>query len=201
MVSQNCFMIYTGPKVLITSRQAEPGHVEILGQLLHAAKLVAEKEGILDGFRVVINNGPSACKLLPSVYLSAPIFFVFFVLFFLKDYLYFHSWNIEANQYFLSPSKEKNSVEILFTRMLCFPILPRSIRLSSPFACPWRKADEMATWLKKYLKLICIKTYSFAFLSPEPRENLDLKLGNMNGLFFFANDFRLLVLFTWLGWD
>ncbi|EXC24782.1 hypothetical protein L484_018496 [Morus notabilis] len=45
--------------------KAEPGHVEILGQLLHAAKLVAEKEGILDGFRVVINSGPSACQ---SVY-------------------------------------------------------------------------------------------------------------------------------------
>jgi len=35
-----------------------------LGQLLYAAKIVAEKEGIVDGFRVVINNGPSACKLV-----------------------------------------------------------------------------------------------------------------------------------------
>lgn len=41
--------------------QAEERHGEILGQLLYAAKIVAEKEGILDGFRVVINNGPSAC--------------------------------------------------------------------------------------------------------------------------------------------
>ncbi|GMN62158.1 hypothetical protein TIFTF001_031244 [Ficus carica] len=45
--------------------KAEPRHVEILGQLLYAAKIVAEKEGILDGFRVVINNGPDACQ---SVY-------------------------------------------------------------------------------------------------------------------------------------
>ena len=45
------------------SCQAEPRHVEILGQLLYAAKIVAEKEGIVDGFRVVINNGPDACKL------------------------------------------------------------------------------------------------------------------------------------------
>ncbi|PQQ12273.1 14 kDa zinc-binding protein [Prunus yedoensis var. nudiflora] len=44
---------------------AELRHVEILGQLLHAAKIVAEIEGILDGFRVVINNGPEACQ---SVY-------------------------------------------------------------------------------------------------------------------------------------
>lgn len=43
-------------------RQAEVRHEHILGQLLYAARLVAEKEGILDGFRVVINNGPDACK-------------------------------------------------------------------------------------------------------------------------------------------
>ncbi|GLT39750.1 hypothetical protein SLA2020_139250 [Shorea laevis] len=45
--------------------KAEPRHKEILGELLYAARIVAEKEGILDGFRVVINNGPSACQ---SVY-------------------------------------------------------------------------------------------------------------------------------------
>ncbi|KAF6137556.1 hypothetical protein GIB67_031835 [Kingdonia uniflora] len=46
-------------------RYAESRHVEILDQLLHAAKIVAEKEGIVDGFHVVINNGPVACQ---SVY-------------------------------------------------------------------------------------------------------------------------------------
>ncbi|OAY71495.1 14 kDa zinc-binding protein-like [Ananas comosus] len=45
--------------------KAEPRHSEILGHLLYAAKVVAEKEGIADGFRVVINNGPDACQ---SVY-------------------------------------------------------------------------------------------------------------------------------------
>ncbi|MED6219132.1 14 kDa zinc-binding protein [Stylosanthes scabra] len=45
--------------------KAEGRHGEILGQLLYAAKIVAEKEGILDGFRVVINSGPTACQ---SVY-------------------------------------------------------------------------------------------------------------------------------------
>ncbi|XP_039113980.1 14 kDa zinc-binding protein [Dioscorea cayenensis subsp. rotundata] len=45
--------------------KAIPGHAEILGHLLYVARLVAEKEGILDGFRVVINNGPGACQ---SVY-------------------------------------------------------------------------------------------------------------------------------------
>ncbi|XP_022862100.1 14 kDa zinc-binding protein-like isoform X4 [Olea europaea var. sylvestris] len=45
--------------------KAEQRHGEVLGHLLYAAKLVAEKEGIVDGFRVVINSGPSACQ---SVY-------------------------------------------------------------------------------------------------------------------------------------
>ncbi|XP_037465440.1 14 kDa zinc-binding protein-like [Triticum dicoccoides] len=45
--------------------KAEPRHAEILGQLLYAAKVVAEKEGVADGFRVVINNGAEGCQ---SVY-------------------------------------------------------------------------------------------------------------------------------------
>ncbi|ONK61047.1 uncharacterized protein A4U43_C08F25690 [Asparagus officinalis] len=45
--------------------KAEPRHSVILGHLLYTAKVVAEKEGILDGFRVVINNGPGGCQ---SVY-------------------------------------------------------------------------------------------------------------------------------------
>ncbi|GAB2281118.1 hypothetical protein Dimus_015726 [Dionaea muscipula] len=45
--------------------KAEARHSEILGHLLYAAKLVAEKEGIIDGFRVVVNSGPTACQ---SVY-------------------------------------------------------------------------------------------------------------------------------------
>ncbi|WMV15317.1 hypothetical protein MTR67_008702 [Solanum verrucosum] len=45
--------------------KAEQRHEDILGNLLYAAKIVAEKEGIVDGFRVVINSGSSACQ---SVY-------------------------------------------------------------------------------------------------------------------------------------
>ncbi|GJW32032.1 retrovirus-related pol polyprotein from transposon TNT 1-94 [Tanacetum coccineum] len=37
--------------------KAEPRHKDILAHLLHASKIVAEKEGIVDGFRVVINSG------------------------------------------------------------------------------------------------------------------------------------------------
>ncbi|KAL6532241.1 Histidine triad nucleotide-binding protein 1 [Orobanche gracilis] len=42
--------------------KAENTHQLILGRLLYAAKIVAEKEGIVNGFRVVINSGTSACQ-------------------------------------------------------------------------------------------------------------------------------------------
>ncbi|KNA22773.1 hypothetical protein SOVF_031440 [Spinacia oleracea] len=45
--------------------QAEERHYEILGRLLHTAKLVAKQEGLDDGFRIVINDGPKGCQ---SVY-------------------------------------------------------------------------------------------------------------------------------------
>jgi len=45
--------------------KAEPRHTEILGRLLYAAKVVAEKEGVASGYRVVINNGAEGCQ---SVY-------------------------------------------------------------------------------------------------------------------------------------
>ncbi|GLT88034.1 hypothetical protein SLE2022_060790 [Rubroshorea leprosula] len=45
--------------------KAEERHFEILGCLLYTAKLVAKQEGLEDGFRVVINDGPQGCQ---SVY-------------------------------------------------------------------------------------------------------------------------------------
>ncbi|XP_004294701.1 PREDICTED: 14 kDa zinc-binding protein [Fragaria vesca subsp. vesca] len=45
--------------------KAEERHCEILGQLLYTAKLVAKQEGLEDGFRIVINDGPKGCQ---SVY-------------------------------------------------------------------------------------------------------------------------------------
>ncbi|XP_057437847.1 14 kDa zinc-binding protein [Lotus japonicus] len=45
--------------------KAEERHFEILGRLLHTAKLVAKQEGLDDGFRIVINDGPKGCQ---SVY-------------------------------------------------------------------------------------------------------------------------------------
>ncbi|XP_062167324.1 14 kDa zinc-binding protein [Alnus glutinosa] len=45
--------------------KAEERHNEILGRLLYTAKLVAKQEGLDDGFRVVINDGPDGCQ---SVY-------------------------------------------------------------------------------------------------------------------------------------
>ncbi|CAL0321628.1 unnamed protein product [Lupinus luteus] len=45
--------------------KAEERHCEILGHLLYTAKLVAKQEGLDDGFRIVINDGPRGCQ---SVY-------------------------------------------------------------------------------------------------------------------------------------
>ncbi|CAM8882948.1 unnamed protein product [Rhodiola kirilowii] len=44
---------------------AEERHCEILGRLLYTAKLVAKQEGLGDGYRIVINDGPNGCQ---SVY-------------------------------------------------------------------------------------------------------------------------------------
>ncbi|CAD6336756.1 unnamed protein product [Miscanthus lutarioriparius] len=52
-------------KVEVTAHQAEERHVEIPGYLLYVAKVVAKQEGLEDGYRVVINDGPSGCQ---SVY-------------------------------------------------------------------------------------------------------------------------------------
>ncbi|KAK8961519.1 14 kDa zinc-binding protein [Platanthera guangdongensis] len=40
---------------------AEERHIAILGYLLYAAKIVATQEGLDDGYRVVINDGPHGC--------------------------------------------------------------------------------------------------------------------------------------------
>ncbi|KAK4485601.1 hypothetical protein RD792_008244 [Penstemon davidsonii] len=45
--------------------KAEEKHCEILGRLLYTAKLVAKQLGLEEGFRLVINDGPSGCQ---SVY-------------------------------------------------------------------------------------------------------------------------------------
>ncbi|KAE8678544.1 Histidine triad nucleotide-binding protein 2 [Hibiscus syriacus] len=45
--------------------KAEERHTEILGRLLYTAKIVAKQEGLNDGFRIVINDGPQGCQ---SVY-------------------------------------------------------------------------------------------------------------------------------------
>ncbi|KAG0495965.1 hypothetical protein HPP92_000656 [Vanilla planifolia] len=51
--------------VVYEDDKAEERHVEILGYLLYVAKIVAKQQGLDDGFRVVINDGPKGCQ---SVY-------------------------------------------------------------------------------------------------------------------------------------
>ncbi|CAL4953982.1 unnamed protein product [Urochloa decumbens] len=45
--------------------KAEERHIEVLGSLLYGANIVAKQEGLEDGFRIVINDGPNGCQ---SVY-------------------------------------------------------------------------------------------------------------------------------------
>mmetsp|Transcript_13922 Transcript_13922/g.16887 ORF Transcript_13922/g.16887 Transcript_13922/m.16887 type:complete len:191 (+) Transcript_13922:103-675(+) len=45
--------------------QAEPDDKEILGHLMYVAKIVASEQGLTDGFRLVVNDGPDGAQ---SVY-------------------------------------------------------------------------------------------------------------------------------------
>jgi histidine triad (HIT) family protein len=42
--------------------KANEGHTEMLGHLLLVASQVAKKEGLTDGYRVVINDGVNGCQ-------------------------------------------------------------------------------------------------------------------------------------------
>ncbi|KAF7801401.1 14 kDa zinc-binding protein [Senna tora] len=50
--------------------KVEERHCEILGRLLYTAKLVAKQEGLDDGFRIVINDGPKECSESAGGYAS-----------------------------------------------------------------------------------------------------------------------------------
>ncbi|KAJ1397010.1 HIT-like domain, partial [Sesbania bispinosa] len=52
--------------------KAEERHFEILGRLLYTAKLIAKQEGLDDGFRTVINDGPKGCKPISLPHSCAP---------------------------------------------------------------------------------------------------------------------------------
>ncbi|KAL1822481.1 hypothetical protein DCAR_0310298 [Daucus carota subsp. sativus] len=48
--------------------KAEERHCEILGRLLYTAKLVAKQEGLDDGFRIVINDGPNGWQTIYHIH-------------------------------------------------------------------------------------------------------------------------------------
>lgn len=48
---------------------AEERHVNILGYLLYAAKLVADKLEMKNGYRLVINNGKEGCQSVPYLHI------------------------------------------------------------------------------------------------------------------------------------
>ncbi len=56
--------------VLTQFKNAEERHVTILGKLLLVAKKIAVQEKLDDGFRIVINDGENACKLMVLLFRS-----------------------------------------------------------------------------------------------------------------------------------
>ncbi|CAN6930328.1 unnamed protein product [Brassica oleracea] len=47
---------------------SKESHIDILGRLLYVAKLVAKQEGLDDGFRIVINDGPQGCQAVYHIH-------------------------------------------------------------------------------------------------------------------------------------
>lgn len=57
------------PKKLIPRvAEATPSDELILGHLLTTASAVARRLGLIEGFRIVINNGPHACESVPHLH-------------------------------------------------------------------------------------------------------------------------------------
>lgn len=57
------------PKTAIPRVEAaKPEHQSALGHLILVAGTVAEKLGLSQGFRLVINNGPDACESVPHLH-------------------------------------------------------------------------------------------------------------------------------------
>ncbi|XP_056850694.1 14 kDa zinc-binding protein-like [Raphanus sativus] len=48
--------------------KAEERYINIWGRLLYTAKFVAKQEGLDDGFRMVINDGPQGCQWVYSIH-------------------------------------------------------------------------------------------------------------------------------------
>lgn len=57
------------PKQIVTRvATATAADEPLLGHLIHVAGLVAQKLGLAQGFRLVINNGPHACESVPHLH-------------------------------------------------------------------------------------------------------------------------------------
>jgi histidine triad (HIT) family protein len=55
-------------RVVARVSEAAPSDEALLGHLLLAAKAVAAKLQLANGFRLVINNGPDACESVPHLH-------------------------------------------------------------------------------------------------------------------------------------
>lgn len=55
-------------KHIAAIRELEPEHVETMGQLLLAARRVAEQEKLTEGFRLVVNDGDKAGQTVHHIH-------------------------------------------------------------------------------------------------------------------------------------
>ncbi|KAG6516411.1 hypothetical protein ZIOFF_026870 [Zingiber officinale] len=74
--------------------KAEERHIEILGHLLYIAKVVAKQEGLEEGFRIVINDGPNGCQSVQALQRLA--------LLLLQKYALVNELDAHMNRVFLS---------------------------------------------------------------------------------------------------
>lgn len=100
--------------------QAEERHCEILGLLLYTAKVIAKQEGLEDGFRIVINDGPKGCKQLR-----------FWIFRFVTCLVVFYG------------------LTCYFVNLICPQLLIRSICLSHSRAPSWGTPNGVACWLSE----------------------------------------------------
>lgn len=63
-----CHILVIPKKAISRLAEAEAGDSGILGHLLTIASRIASSEGLSEGFRVVINNGPDGGESVPHLH-------------------------------------------------------------------------------------------------------------------------------------
>ena len=56
-------------KVIARVSATSPADEPLLGHLLYVASVVAQKLNLVEGYRLVVNNGPHACESVPHLHI------------------------------------------------------------------------------------------------------------------------------------